>query len=79
MVLQTRRWLKARIRELEDELKVEKSANELAEKSGLDKCKGIICMACRHAVFMPGVHPTPRVIGCDVHTICGDFKKISIS
>lgn len=74
-MFQTRRQLKERISELETTLAHEIKMNAIPEKMGLAKCKGMICNACEHAVFVDDWYESKRLIGCDTQTCCSEFKK----
>ena len=74
-MFQTKRTLKKRIFSLERELDTERRKNQLAEESGLAKCRGIICMACNHAVRMEGPFGQEQIIGCDISTNCENFTR----
>lgn len=74
-MFETKRRLKKRILDLEIELRNEREINKLAEESGLAKCKGIICKACNHAVWIEGPFGQERIIGCDISTNCENFTR----
>lgn len=74
-MFETRKQLKLKISELEILLQKEQAINDLVEKSGLGKCKGIMCKSCEHSVYINSEYGTPRLIGCDLTVSCPDYKK----
>lgn len=74
-LFQTKKRLKERIYNLEKELENERLKSQLAEESGLAKCKGVICKACDHAVYIEGLFGQRQIIGCDISTSCENFSR----
>lgn len=74
-MFQTKKKLRYRIFDLEKELENERCKNQLAEESGLAKCKGVICKACDHAVWIEGLFGQSQIIGCDISTSCENFSR----
>lgn len=74
-LFQTRRQLKERILYLEGTLENEQRKNRLSEESGLAKCKGVICKACDHAVWIESGFGADRIIECDMSTSCQNFSR----
>lgn len=74
-MFQTKKRLKERISNLEKELRNERKINQLAEESGLAKCKWVICKACSHAVWIESTYGADRIVGCDISTNCENFSR----
>lgn len=74
-MFQTKKRLKERIFDLEKELENERRKNQLAEESGLAKCKGVICRTCEHAIFVEGYWGMNDLVGCDITASCKDYKR----
>ena len=74
-MFQTKRRLKERIFSLESELEFERRKNRLPEVNRLAKCKGVICKACVHAVWVEMPYEPDRIIGCDISTNCENFAR----
>lgn len=72
----TRNELKRRIADLERERDALLREREIADNSGLAKCKGIMCRSCEHAVFISNICGSSRLLGCDLTTSCDNYKRI---
>lgn len=69
-VFTTGNELKRRIADLERERDALLREREIADNSGLAKCKGIMCRSCEHAVFISNICGSSRLLGCD------NYKRI---
>ena len=74
-MFQTKKRLKERIFQLEQELENERHKNQIAEESGLAKCRGVIWKACNHSVSIEGPFKQEQIIGCDISTNCENFSR----
>lgn len=75
---QSKRFLKQRISELEQELEKQMYHNRrsaLVEKANLPKCKSVACAGCDHIVYQ-NVHGLGYILlGCGKDLVCPDFKE----
>lgn len=75
---ESKKQLRRRIEDLKEQLARAENEIDIVEKSGLAKCKGIMCRGCEHAVFIR-YFEMDRLIGCDLTTSCENYKKRALS
>lgn len=77
-MLQTRKSLKMQIKFLQEELDRERQINKLIDESGFEKCKGIACCSCEHAIKFSNQTYIDKIIGCDLRSGCPSYKRESM-
>ncbi len=77
-MFQTKKALRARIRELERQLEAEHKASAIIDGSGLPKCESLACVNCEHIVFHKGFNQM-FVVGCGKGVKCPDFQRVNRS
>ena len=71
----SKKQLLKEIENLKRELEQYKTIEKLREKNGLSECKGIICRECEHSVYVRGLFGEEKLVGCDLTSVCKDYKR----